>query len=295
MKRLMQLLVVSSFVAAGCHHPDEVVLPPDPGADPQMTVTAISPADTASGAGQLDSSAVLPSDQSRFGGYLSLNRVVDDFAIAGVRLTRTREFAKAVVTDRSQPVKLGPIVFGFQGMRMTGISVDGYPLAEIPHTVAVPTVGNVAAGYEYAVNMAGKFQPDRVYHWIVRAGMGMPDTLDIRTPPALSVQSPVGGQRISRTQPLDIRWTGSGKILIVVSEYFPLVRKARPLLIVQPVDNLGHLIVRPRVMALLPAQHQMYVLTFVLYNREEGAKLGGYQEGVLVQASSVYNTYVELQ
>jgi hypothetical protein len=256
---------------------------------------AISPADTATATGQFDSSGVLPSDQAHFAAYLSLNRVVDDFAVAGVRLTRTREFAKGVVTDRSQPVKVGPMVFGFQGMRMMGMAIDSFPLLEIPHTVPVPTLGNVAAGYEYSLNMAGKYQPNRVYSWSVRMGMGQPNTLSIRTPPALSVQSPIGGQKISRGVPLDIRWTGSGKILMVVSEYFPLARKARPLLVIEPVDNVGHLVVRPRVLALLPARQQFFVLTFILYDRDEGGKLTGYPDGVLVQASSVYNTYVEVQ
>ncbi len=295
MKRLTSLFLFAGLLLAGCHHPDEVVLPPDTTSDPQMNITAITLADTASAAGQFDSSGVLPSDLASFGAFLTLNRVVDDFAVAGVRVTRTREFAKAVFTDRSQPVQFGQVTWGYQGIRLASIMIDSLSLREIPHTVPIPTVGNVAAGYEYTLGLGGKYVPGKEYRWSIRQGMGPTDTISIQTPPALIVTSPIGGQTISRTVPLELKWNGSGKITIVISEYYPLAKKARPLFVIVPEVNTGRLVLRPKVLAVLPARQQTFVISFLLYNRNEGGAVSGYPNKVLVLATSVYDTIVDIQ
>lgn len=291
MKRLVLIVSILLVAAAGCHHPDEVIID-NPPADTQMEINSIAGGDTATAAGLLDSSGVLPNDQVRFGAYLSLDRVVDDFAILGVRQVRTREFAKALFSDRNQPVYIGPKVLGYYGVKLDSIKIDNLPLFQLSHAVPMPAVGPILAGFEYTRDLANKYIPGKNYVWTVGAG-GMAASFTIQAPADLSVQFPVGGAKIPLTQPLELRWKGTGNLTLVISEYYPLAKKVVPLVTIKPALNSGRLILGPRVLALLPARHQHFVFTFILYNRSEQGRLGGYPAEILVQASDVYNSYVE--
>lgn len=294
MKRVLPIVFVVTLMA-GCQHPDEVHLTPGPDdAASQVEITRIAPADTGSASGVFDSSAVLPADRARFGGFLSLNRVVDDFVVGAVRQVRSREFASAIFTDRNQPVSIGMKVFGYYGIKLDTVRIDGLRLFQLTHLVPVPLVGNVAAGYEYVRGMAGDYIPGKNYQWTLNAGSNTA-RFAIQAPADLTVQSPLGGTVISRNRQLELRWRGSGNIAIVISEYFPLANKARPILSLKPALNTGRLILGPRILALLPAGRQYFVFTFVLYNRDEQRTLAGYPAEILMQASSVYNSFVELQ
>jgi hypothetical protein len=293
MKRLVLISFVLVLAAAGCQHPDEVIL--DPGqaqADTQLEIVSIAGADTATPAGSLDSSGVLPNDQVRFGAYLSLNRVVDDISILGVRQVRTRVFAKVLFSDRNQPVQIGPKVYGYFGVRLDSIKIDSLRLFQLSHAISVPTVGPVLAGFEYTRDLAGEYIPGKNYLWTVGAA-GRLASFATQAPADLSVQVPVGGAKISRIQPLELRWKGAGNLTLVISEYYPLLKKAVPLVSIKPTLNSGRLILGPRVLALLPARHQYFVFTFILSTRYEQGRLAGYPADILVQASDVYNSYVE--
>jgi len=59
--------------------------------------------------------------------------------------------------------------------------------------------------------------------------------------------------------------------------------------------NTGRAILNARVLAMLPRDRRFWVFTFVLANRDTSLVVGGFQGGVLIQAASVYNSYVELR
>lgn len=288
-------MLIALTLMAGCQNPDEVHLTPGPAeVANQIEVTSFAPADTGSAAGSFDSSAVLPMDQARFGAFLSLNRVIDDFAVLGVRQVRSREFARVVFTDRNMPVIFNAKLFGYRGVRLDSVAIDGLRLFQITHFVPVPTLGNVASGYEYARNLAGVYTPGKNYMWNVVAGMNSA-RFSIQAPADFSLQSPIGGSKIQRNRPLELRWTGSGTLAILISEYYPPTDKARPLLYIKPAVNGGQLALSPRILALLPTWRQYFIITFLLFNRDERRTLPAYSAEILIQATSVYNCFVELQ
>jgi len=294
MNRLFPILILIALLA-GCQHPDGVYLTPGPTEEAtQMEITPIAGADTTTPVGSLDSTAILPTDQARFGAYLTLNRVVEDFAVLGVRQITTREFTTVFFADKNRPVSFGQWVFGYFGIKLDSVAIDALPLSQVPHLIPVPIVGNITAGYSYARELTGVYTPGRNYVWRVVSG-GAAATIGIQAPANLAVLSPIGGAKILRTRPLELRWTGAGNLTIVISKRFPLVEKNLPLFSIRPTLNTGRLVLEPRVLALLPAGHQSFVLTFILSNRNEQGKLAGYPAQVLAQASSVYNCYVELQ
>jgi hypothetical protein len=294
MNRPVSFLILLALVTAGCQHPDEVHLTPGPDdATTQMEINSIVADSTGHGVG--DSSTVLQqNDQTRFGAILSVQRIVDDYVAATVRNVGRVEFSSVVFTDRSRPVLDSIQHYGYWGLQLATVKLNSLSMTQVRHLIHVPVVGNVPAGYEYFRLLNGTYQPGQLYTWTISIGGTDSTSFSVTAPKSLSVQSPVGGSRIPRNVPLDLRWTGTGNLTIIVSQYFPLLKKSKPLFSIVPAINAGHLIVPPRVLELFRARAQYLVFTFMLENRNVPAGVTAYPGKVLVLASDVYNSYVEL-
>jgi len=232
----------------------------------------------------------LPDDGSRFGATLSVVRSVYDYVRSG-RHIDVLAFSRVVFEDRRQTWPGG---IGYFGQPLAGLTLNGVRMDTVRHYVRLPNVGVLPFGVEYVKWLGILYQSQGTYTWGVTlsSSSSVKASVSIQTPPDLIVQSPVGGAQIDRSQPLEVRWTGRGNLAIIISEYNQLLRTSRPLLYLKPATNTGRIVLLPRILALLP-KSQHFVFTFVLNNRKE-VTVTGYSWRVLVQASSVYNSFVEV-
>jgi hypothetical protein len=117
----------------------------------------------------------------------------------------------------------------------------------------------------------------------------------IATPEDLKVLAPAGGSILSRTKPLELRWTGNGNLTIIVSSYNLVTGRTKPILQLQPSANTGSAFIEPHVLQLLP-QTKYFVFTFIIANKGDRQLVGlSASDRILVQAASVYNSYVQFQ
>ena len=123
----------------------------------------------------------------------------------------------------------------------------------------------------------------------------MPFKDSVVTPEDLTVLAPPGGSILSRLKPVELHWKGNGNISIIVSSYNLLTGKTKPILQLQPAVNTGSAVIEPHVLQLLP-QTKYFVFTFIIANKGD-RPLGGLSvnDRILVQAASVYNSYVQFQ
>jgi hypothetical protein len=151
------------------------------------------------------------------------------------------------------------------------------------------------AGFEYVTDLS-TYQPNHNYTWNVSPPDSIsPFTASIISPNEVTVQSPAGGAIVRRDRDLELRWTGNGNLSIIISGFEPVTRKTKPFLHIKPRVNIGSAILGRRVLNLLPNRFRYYVFTFVLSNRNESIVVGSFKGRVLIQAASMYNSYVELR
>ena len=288
MKRML-VTPILLFLAAGCQQPAEVELRPD--LDEALEITPLAEADSTFERPPIDSSAVLPGEHDVFRGMLVVNRVKFD---AGVRIDSAAS-SRVFFANRMMPVMFMGKLVGFHGIDF-GLppTLNGMPMLRVPHRIPVHRMfgdSTLQAGVEYFSDLTTTFHTNTEYRWTVLGGFD----ISIRSTDDLSVQTPRGGSVISRNQDLPLQWRGQGDSLsIVISRVDPLAHRVRPLLRLRPRVNRGHAIIPAKILRSLPRE-RFYVLTFMLANRLRSEVVIGYDDRVLVQASSVYNSYVEIR
>lgn len=295
MKRLLIILTLL-LPAAGCQQPAEVELSADP--DDDLEITPLAATDSTFDRPSIDTSAVLPGEHDLFGGILVVNRVKYD---AGVRVD-SGAFSRVYFANRTMPVMFMERLVGFHGIDFglppLSPTLNGTPMSRVPHRISVRRIFGdsiVLAGFEYFSDLRTTFQANTEYRWTAVPGVLGGFDISIRSPDDLSVQSPRGGSVISRNQDLALRWRGQGDSLsIIISRVDPFTHRVRPLLRLRPRVNRGHAIIPAKILRALPRE-RFYVLTFMLANRSRSEVIAGYGERVLVQAASVYNSYVEIR
>ncbi len=290
---LLTLALLSAL--CGCKEPEPVqVIPPSDTSG--LEISAIAVPDTAAGAVAVDSGAVLPLERARFSGFLTLTRLTYDNG----QVISGGAFSQVLFEDTSQAVRFLGRTFGFHGIDLGMVALDSIPMLSIPHRVRIfnPLLDtSVIRGVEYVLDFSGRYQPLHPYAWTAPAPDSLsPFGLEIMTPENVTVLSPRGGTVIARDQDLLLRWTGRGNLSIIVSGVNVVTQKTFPLLHIRPRVNTGMLIVPSKFLGLLPiARFRQYALSFVLANRNETSVVGGFQGRILVQAASVYTTFVDLR
>src|SRR5271169_372848 len=132
------------------------------------------------------------------------------------------------------------------------LKIGGIPMVRFPYKIHIGS-RDTAFGYVYRAAFAS-LKPKTSFDWDDPG----PDPVlspfkdSVQTPEDLQVLSPAGGSILSRSKQVDMRWTGSGNIVIVISTYNTVTGKTRPVLQLQPAVNTGKAVIEPRLLALLP-------------------------------------------
>jgi hypothetical protein len=298
MKTLVILACLLFVVQAGCQKPSPLTVePPVESPAGSLLVTPISNPDTNITVNPIDSTGVLPTDQTVYSGLFLVNTVKYDYGHGTVALS----YASAYFGDRNKPLVANGKVVGYYG-------IDLMPNAASP--LKIGTISLVR--YPYKIHIGGR---DTTFGYVYRASLPLasfkprtscdwddpvPDPRlngfkdSVQTPEDLTVQAPAGGSVLSRSKQVDLRWSGSGNLVIVISTYNPVTGKTKPVLQLQPVVNTGKAVIDPHVLQLLP-QVRNFVFTFIIANRFDRLLGGMPKDRILVQAASVHNSYVQLQ
>jgi len=297
MKKLPVISAALVFACMfGCQKPSPLTVEPPGGTTPgSLEVTVLSNPDTNIAVNSVDSSGVLPADQTQYSGLFLVNTVKYDNGHGVLSVA----YASAYFGDRNRPFVVNGKTLGYWGVDLMPfasfpLKIGGIAMTRVPYRIHLGT-RDTTFGWMYRAAFASvvpKFQyawedddPDPVF-----SASHFQDT--VQAPEDLRVLAPAGGSILSRTKQVQLRWTGNGPLRIVISSYNVLTGRTRPLLQLVPDVNTGSAVIEPSLLALLP-QARFYVITFIVANRSERL-LGTLQtDRTLVQAASVYNTYVQ--
>jgi len=291
--RTMKKTIVTfilGLIVAGCNKPGPVELQRDD-ADALLEVIRIAPADSNLAPSRVDSMVTLPEDQAKFAGQLQIAHVTFDAGQSGYGFIA---FTRVLFEDRSLPVHsmLGRII-GYHGIDLGVVTLNGALVARRLHRI-IGRLGrpDTIAGVEYSGDITMTHQAKTLYTWRATPDSIGPIATSIETPDGIVVESPRGGTIIRRDRDLPISWRGEGRIFIVISRFE--AGRTRPLFMVRVRDDRHRAILPSKVvLRLLPPG--TYVFTFVRANRRETDGVAGFTGAILVQAASVYNSYVELR
>ncbi|MBX2990411.1 MAG: hypothetical protein KF749_04485 [Bacteroidetes bacterium] len=276
MNTKFSIAILIATILAGCQKPTEVQLSDD---QSRLEIEAISDADTSLDGTAVDTTALLPRDHRDYVGFATVSSVRSDWG-TGVRQS---VHARVVVVNKSNRIPFHDrgVFFG----RLLGtVRINGEFM--IPR---LRIQGNLDSGVEYVRDILNHL-PRRVYTFTADS---LASPLTIESPENLTVTSPVGGQRINRGSDLELRWSGQGKISLIISKVTIEQGETRvvPVLNINARQADGRVVLSRRVLSLLPRGD--YVFSFVASNRAEYQTLR-YQGKVLMQASSIHNVRVDL-
>jgi hypothetical protein len=278
MKKEMLLTALFALIIAGCQKPTEVQLVDE---EPTLNVEQVDEPDPTVERAAVDSSALLPREQQKFAGFVTINSIRFDWG-QGVR---SIVVAKVLVENRSLPIPINNRRV-FYGMPLGIVRVNGDIM--LPRERRFATV---SAGYEYLREIMNHV-PRRTYSFTIDS-LGMLPFV-VQAPENLTVQSPVGGARVPRDKNLELRWTGQGDLSFVISRITTNTAgetKSQPLLNVRAKRNDGRAVLKKEFLSQLDPG--LYLFTFVIANRDERVT-NRWQIKTLVQASSIYNVVVGL-
>lgn len=279
--QILPILLLGGILA--CEPPGEIQIRPyDDGID----VTSLVEPDTVFGFSPIDSSALLPRDQTGFDGSLVLNSVRHDRGNGIIQFS----FARAFIGDMNRPVIGSTGHLGFHGFHLGTILLNGVPMIERPHLL--PGIDSVVvAGFEYVAGPVFRYMPGTTYTWSVDS-IGV-SGVTIEAPEIIEVSAPAGGSIVSREEPLHLEWASEGEVVIIVS-HIDRIGRPSPMLHLRPWNN-GYAVVPPKVLELL-LPDGTYLLTFIRANREELTIDRPFVNGMLlVQAASVHNVVIQLR
>jgi hypothetical protein len=297
MKKLVILTCLLFVFQAGCQKPSPLTVePPADSPAGSLLVTVLSNPDTNITVSPIDSTGVLPTDQTGYSGLFLVNTVKYDNGHGAP----STAYASAYFGDRDRPLVVNGRIVGYYGIELmpsaiSPLKIGGIPMVRYPYRIHIGS-RDTTFGYVYRAPPFFLLQPKTSYDW----DDPLPDpTLSpfhdsVQMPEDLTVLAPVGGSVLSRSKQVDLRWTGGGNIVIVISTYNTVTGKTRPVLQLQPAVNTGKAVIEPRLLALLP-QTKNYVFTFIVANRVDRLLGGLLKDRILVQGASVYNSYVQLQ
>ncbi len=301
MRNLAILVCVTFLCQAGCQKPAPLTVEPEPASPAaSVSVTLLANPDTNIAVDPVDSTGVLPTDQTNYSGLFLVNSVKYDNGhgvISGASVI-------AYFGDRNRPLVVNGKIVGYYGIDLMPSAVfplklGGIPMVRYPYKIQI---GNrdTAFGFMYRAPayFLATIQPQTRYDWDDPG----PDTTrlmpfqdSVVTPEDLTVLAPPGGSILSRLKPVELRWKGDGNISIIVSSYNILTGKTRPILQFQPAVNTGDAVIDASVLQLLP-RTKYFVFTFIIANKGN-RQLSGMSptDRILVQAASVYNSYLQIQ
>ena len=298
MKKLAILICLLFVCLGGCQKPSPLTVEPaveSPAGS--LLVTPLPSADTNITVDSIDSIGVLPTDQAGYSGLFLVNTVKYDNGHGVLALA----YASAYFGDRNRPLVVNGKVVGYYGIDLmpsaiSPLQMGGIPMVRYPYRIHIGS-RDTTFGYMYRASLSpASLKPKTSFDW---NDPGPDPRLSpfqdsVQTPEDLIVQAPAGGSVLSRLKQVDLRWSGNGNIVIVISTFNPVTGKTKPVLQLQPAVNTGKAVIDPHVLQLLP-QVRNFVFTFIIANRFDRLLGGVPKDRILVQAASVHNIYVQLQ
>ncbi len=292
MKHFLTIVGLLAVGLVSCQQPQEAVLTPQ-GVDSAPVVKSVASPDTGLVPTPIDSGGVLLEDQYRYQGLFQINNITFDAGQQGLYRIVT---ARAFFSRQDSPiVRLGRTI-GYLGMDLGVVTLNGTAMNRELYAIPLPrTSVVVAAGLQYVLkDLLPTYRSNTTYTWTVtRMGMSM-DTVSIVSPEDINVISPAGGSIFSRSEDLELVWKGKGDVSIVISLVDVSSQENKALLSIQPGSGRNRIVLSSKVLLLLPP-NKTYCFTFSLSNRREATLRAQVQAKALVQAASVYNSYVELR
>lgn len=280
------------LLAAGCQKPNPVVEEPPQDAVAAVDITKLSPADTILSATSVDSLGVTPTERSKYIGLFLLNSVKYDYG------SDIRSVANVTIYigDTKRPLFAAGKVIGYWGLDLGAtllrpLVFNGMPIYRFPYRLHLPgTDRDTSFGFVFFRDLTSQVQPNTPYTWVIPSPATFAAVSDtIITPDDIQVLAPAAGSILSRSKPLELRWTPKGvniNIVIGIGWLNPV-----PFMNLHPRVNTGSAVIASPLLQLLPKDR--ITLTFIVANRKSPG--AGSLEAVLVQAASVYNSHIELQ
>jgi hypothetical protein len=291
--RMRQIINVAicALLLGGCVKPSPVQVVEDSSVLEPTTLQSVDPNFDYKA---VDSTGVLPADQQAYYAYL----LISDIKFNGAMGERGLALSTVLLGDRTSPVQNGGRVFGYSGLLVRSLLLNGQAMVPVPHVVNIrPSVtvsdSSVRAGFEYLLNLTPTYVPNQVYTWTISPLGFDSTTISILTPDTLEVLTPHGGSMHSRGEDLNVRWSGTGNLLVILSATNPVTGRTKPLVSFRPLRGQDHATIRGKLLESLPAGS--YALTFILANRTELPSGKVHPGKVLVQASSLYTTFFGLK
>ncbi len=278
--RLLSAAILAVLFAA-CEKPTSVQVTDD---GPLFEVENVAEPDPSIDRASVDSTALLPRDQDKFAGLITVASMKSDNG-TGIE---SRSFVHAAFENRTNSIVVGGLRrFLLLPLGLPRVTVGGNTVFLAMREVRF---ANQLLGLEYAREVT--YTPGATYRFEAAGSDSVsPFTVSIDAPDEIVVQSPVGGQRISRNGDVPLRWTARGDMFLIISARNPQ-GKLIPVLSIKPHANQERALLTKRILSALPPGS--YVFTFGVSNRNENLTLGRFRGKVLVRGISIYNVLVVL-
>jgi hypothetical protein len=292
MKRFLIILALTTVLLAACQQPSDIELQGDP-RQSMLEVVSVKVPDTLVTLSPVDSCAILPDDQMNFWGRFVILRVTLD---GGPGYASSFAYSNVLVSDSS--IRTASRIMGFNGMDLGVVTLNGSLMVEVAHRIRIRTPFApdtvLVRGVEYLADLSSNYVPNQLYTWTATSVQYGRIDVSVRSPDNLTVESPKGGSIHSRDRDLALQWTGAnGKVTIIISAFDRFSRRSFPLLELRPRENTGRALIPASLLRQLP-RRQDFVFTFILSNRRDASVVQSQGGRVLVQAASVYNSYIQL-
>jgi hypothetical protein len=292
MKRFLIILALTTVLLAACQQPSDIELQGDP-RQSMLEVVSVKVPDTLVTFSAVDSCAILPDDQMNFWGRFVILRVTLD---GGPGYASSFAYSNVLVSDSS--IRTASRIMGFNGMDLGVVTLNGSLMVEVAHRIRIRTPFApdtvLVRGVEYLADLSSSYVPNQLYTWTSTSLQYGRFDVSVRSPDNLTVESPKGGSIYSRDKDLALRWTGAnGKVTIIISAFDRFSKRSFPLLELRPRENTGRALIPASLLRQLP-RRQDFVFTFILSNRRDASVVQSQGGKVLVQAASVYNSYIQL-
>jgi hypothetical protein len=292
-KQTLLFAVLIGLLLVGCQHPADVELQLEKNTT-ELEVLPVARPDTLFVVNAVDTTAVLPSEQMSFVGQFIVNEVTLD---AGPGKADSFAYARVFVSDSAVRFLFRQV--GYNGVDLGAVSLNGLAMVKVSHQVTVRSLllrdTVLTRGVEYLSDLSRTYQHGAPYTWSALNTSSGALSVSILAPGRLDVLSPQGGGVFSRAKDLLLRWRGDGsRLQIIVSIFEPLTRKSIPILELRPRANTGTALLPASVLQQFP-RAPFYVFTFILSNRKELGFIQAQPGKVLVQAATIYNSYIELR
>ncbi len=280
MKTRLLYAAALALLLAACQKPTEVQVTEDA----LFEVESITESDPAIERPSVDSTGLLPREQDKFAGLITVASVKTDNG-AGIE---SKSFVHAVFENRNNSIIAGGFKrFFLFPLGLPRVTIGGNTVLLLARDVRF---GNQVIGSEYVREIP--FTPEANYQFEAAGSDSVSAfSVSIASPDNILVQSPVGGQRIARENDLPLRWSGRGEIFLIVSARTAQGRLI-PILNIKPRKNEGHVLLTKKILNALP--RGSYIFTFGLSKKNENFMVGRFRGRVLVRGVSVYNVRVEL-